>query len=275
MIDNIFDRLPLSDGTTIPAVGLGCYKLENFSSAIDAAASAGIRYFDCAAFYKNEAEIGAALKNSSLSREETYLLSKIWPTDYAHPERSLEKTLRDLRTDYLDCCLLHWPGRDPDARLRAWEYLLDARSRGLVRSVGVSNFLQKHLEHLTAAFGIAPVLDQLEIHPCRQQHALTTFCRSQDILPVAWAPLGRGLSYQHPAVSAIAAAHQKSPAQILLRWHLQQNTVVIPKSSHPARIQENTQLFDFSLSAQECAAIDALECGQSVANVNPDFADAD
>lgn len=274
MIQSIQNRLPLADGTSIPALGLGCYKLDNFDAAIRAAAEAGVRYFDSAAYYQNEPAVGHALRGCGVPRDRLYLLSKIWPTDYDHPERSLETTLRDLGTDYLDCCLLHWPGGDRDARLRAWEYLLNARERGLVRSVGVSNFLEKHLTDLITACGEAPVIDQLELHPFRQQAALTAFCRAQSILPVAWAPLARSLGREDPTVAAVAAAHGKTPAQILLRWQLEHGHACIPKSSNPDRIRSNTELFDFALLPDERAALDALERRQSVANVNPLFADA-
>ena len=256
-------RLQLSDGNEIPCMGFGCYKAlgQEATDAVACALGAGYRYIDSAANYNNEAEVGEGLKKSPVPREEFFLLSKIWPSFYGDPKKSLQKTLTDLGTNYLDCCLLHWPGLDTSKRLRTYEFLLEMRDKGIVRSVGVSNFSEENLEEIRQEFGAYPVINEIECHPTFQQRELIRFCAARGIQIVSYSPINRGVDLDHEILRTLANKYKKSAAQIILNWHIQHDQIPIPKSVHRERILENIDLFDFSLTPEEISAVDALECG--------------
>lgn len=251
----------LSGNTAIPVMGFGCYKIfgNELVCAIDAAIEAGYRYIDTASFYKNEKEVGHALKNSSIPREKLFIVSKIWPTEFANPYAALERSLENLGLEYLDAFLLHWPGLDEKLRLKAFEFLLEAQQSGKIIIPGVSNFLKCHLENLHRHFQLWPTLNQIEVHPFFQQENLCSFCKEKGIQIISWSPLGRGKEMRSPVIESISTQLNKSASQILLRWQIQKAYVPIPKSAHPERIKQNSEIFDFLLNDEDIAAIDALE----------------
>ena len=253
----------LSNGHSIPSLGCGCFNCfgEEMVSAIRWALEYGYRYIDSAAIYKNESEVGAAVAESSTSRHELFLLSKLWPTNYENAESSLAKTLKDLRTDYLDAYLLHWPGTDEPKRLGAYEQLLSLQQKGLLKSIGVSNFGVDQLDKIYEEFGEYPVINQIECHPSYQQKDLAAYCRQKGIQVIDYRPLNRGTYLTSPIICEMAKKYGKTPSQIVLRWHVEQQQIPIPKSSNRGRIRENTELFDFHLTSEEMEEIGRFETG--------------
>ncbi len=264
MIASIKDTLSLNDQSRMPQHGFGCFLVEpdRMNQIIGWALEAGYRYFDTATRYENEASLGNALRVSGTPREELYLVSKIWPTSYTDPEKAIEYSLRQLNLDYIDSYYLHWPGTDEYLRHKAWEALLQYREKGLIGSVGVSNFQRPHLERLMSSFGVVPVANQIELHPWYPQTQLSDWCRRQGMQVTAWGPIFRGKIDQVPLVREIGSRYGKSSVQVTLRWHLQKGNVVIPKSSQQKRILDNAAIYGFSLTPQEMAQIDALESGR-------------
>lgn len=197
----------LSGNMTIPVMGFGCYKIfgRELVCAVDAAIKSGYRYIDTASFYKNEKDVGLALKNSQIPREKLFIVSKIWPTEFSDPAAALERSLENLNLEYLDAFLLHWPGLDEKLRLRAFEFLLEAQQRGKIIMPGVSNFLKCHLDELHRHFQLWPILNQIEAHPFFQQADLCSFCKEQGIQIISWSPLGRGKEMDNPVVQRISA----------------------------------------------------------------------
>ena len=262
-IRDIVEPVSLNDGTAMPGYGFGCYAAhgEEIINAIRWAVRDGYRYIDSAAMYGNEAEVGEAIRTCGVQREELFISSKIWPTRFDDPDASLAQSLRDLGIDALDCCLLHWPGTDRKQRLSAYEKLLRRREEGFVRRVGVSNFQIKHLEEIRSAFGSFPVLNQIELHPTWQQREVVAFCKEHGIAVEAYSPMARGadLKAGNGTIARIAEAHEVSPAQVILRWHIENGTIIIPKSVHSERQRQNLDLFGFALTLDEHAAIDALD----------------
>lgn len=257
MIASIAQPVKLNDGATMPGYGFGCYKAhgDELAAAIDVAYGSGYRMFDTAAYYENEETVGAALKLFP----SVYLVSKIWPTEFSHPVQALDTSLKKLQRDFLDGYLLHWPGRDEKAMLNAWERLLREMEKGKIKTLGVSNCEIMHLEWLQRSFGHWPAVNQIEVHPFYQHRELCEFCQERQIAVTAWAPLGRGKNLENDTLEQIAAAVGKSAAQVTLRWHIQENRIPIPKSVHGERIVANADVFDFSLTPEQMAAIDALE----------------
>lgn len=270
MITSISEKIGLSDGNQMPGFGYGCYKAkgEELLMALTVAWQTGYRLYDTAAFYENEQTVGQGLE--VLRRDEYFLVSKIWPKAFANPIRALDSSLKELDVEYLDGYLLHWPGTDSRQMLYAYECLLKEKEKGKIVSLGVSNFLEHHLRQIKAEFGLYPPINQIEVHPAHQEKALCAFCADQQIAVMAWGPLGRGHGLSDPRIIAIAKNVGKSPAQVILRWHIQQNRVPIPKSVHADRIKENADVFDFSLSAEQLAVIDGLDRPDGRTGANPD-----
>lgn len=265
-MDGMMD-FELLGGGKMPRVGLGCYKVtpDEIYNAVVWAAQAGYRHFDTAAFYENEEGVGRAVRECGVQREQLFVTTKLWPTAFPNPDKAIEESLRRLNTGYVDAFLLHWPGTDEHARLSAWEALLRRQQKGDIRTVGVSNFMVEHLESMLKRFD-APAINQIELHPWYQQRTLTAFCAARSIAVTAWRPICRGEILQDPVLLAAAKHHGKTSAQVALRWQLQHGNIVIPKSAHKERIQENIALFDFTLDNDEMCAIDALECGRHFSN---------
>ncbi|MCJ7834827.1 aldo/keto reductase [Cuneatibacter sp. NSJ-177] len=253
----------LRDGYEIPALGFGNYNSfgEEEENAVGNALEAGYRYIDSASCYQNEAEVGRAVKKSGVPREEIYLLSKLWPSDYEKAEEALQKTLRGLQAEYLDAYLLHWPGTEESRRLNAYEQVLKLKERGWIRSVGVSNFQPDQMEKLKEVFGDYPVLNQMECHPSFQQKEISDYCKARGIQVIDYRPLNRGAYRENPEVIRIAERHGKTISQVVLRWHVEKCQIPIPKSSNRDRIRENSEIFDFALSADEIRIIDEMETG--------------
>lgn len=261
MLENINSKINLNNGIPMPGYGYGVYKAhgEALLKAIPYAIACGYRYLDTASFYENENEVGQAVKTCGLDREDLFIVSKIWPTEFADPVKALDSSLTRLGMDYLDGYLLHWPGLDKTLRLKTWETILGESKKGKIRVCGVSNFLEQHLLELHENFGGWPGINQIEVHPHYQQKELCAFCAARDIRVVSWSPLGRGGGLAIPEIGQIARDLRKTPAQIILRWQIQKNLLPIPKSVHDYRIRENAEIFDFCLDAERMAAIDSLD----------------
>lgn len=263
MIQSLEDRVRLSDGKSMPGFGFGCYNAHGaeITNAVRMALENGYRYIDSAAMYKNESEVGQGIRDSGVPREKVFVLSKLWPTSYADVEKGTAEILENLGLEYVDCLLLHWPGRDEAVRLHAYEQLIAVREKGLAGSIGVSNFDIPMVEAVMKQFGETPVMDELEQHPKYQQTELVEFCHAHGMQTVAYSPIARGAYMDDPVVGRIAAAHGCTPTQVVLRWHIETGRIPIPKSTHENRIRENADVFGFSLTAEELASLTALECG--------------
>jgi diketogulonate reductase-like aldo/keto reductase len=266
----------LSNGVVMPALGLGVFQTppDETRLAVAAALDAGYRHIDTAASYGNERQVGEAVHSSGLDRSEVFLETKIWISDYGYEQtlHGFEKSARKLGVDQIDLLILHQPlPSDFEATLEAYRGLERLLAEGKVRAIGVSNFMVEHLRTLLERAAVVPAVNQIEVHPYFAQTEVQALNAEQGIVTQAWSPIG-GITFyrdgQHsstledPAIGAIAEAHGKTPAQVMLRWHLQQGRSVIPKSTKPARIAENIDVFDFELSAEELAAIDALDTGR-------------
>lgn len=258
--------LPLADGSRIPQLGYGLYKVPTTDAArlsLDAIA-AGYRHLDTAAFYGNEREVGDAVRASSVPREDLFVTSKVWKDDngYDSAQRAFDESMRLLDLERLDLYLIHWPVPSTDRYVDTWRALVRLRDEGRVRSIGVSNFHAHHIERLIDETGEAPVVNQVELHPWLPQTALREFHAARGIRTEAWSPLARGRVLGTPLLDDLAAKHRRTPAQIVLRWHVQLGNVVIPKASSAERIRENLDVFDFELDADDLAAIATLETGE-------------
>ncbi|GAA6393641.1 aldo/keto reductase [Clostridiales bacterium] len=255
--------MPLLDGTEMPRYGFGCYASygHEISQAVAWALECGYRYIDSAAMYANEKDVGEGLRLAGLDRKKVYILSKVWPKDYEVAANSAQQSLRDLGVDYLDCCLLHWPGMEEKRRLSAYEQLLRLKDQGLIRSVAVSNFQADQLERIKEVFGAYPPINEIELHPAFQQRELRQFCLDRGIALVAYSPIKRGAFMGDPRILSIGEKYGKTANQVVLRWHLERQQIPIPKSSHYDRIRENFDVFDFSLTPEETQLINSLECG--------------
>lgn len=254
----------LQDGYEIPQIGFGNYNSfgEEEINAVRWALEAGYRYIDSASCYKNEVEVGEAIRQFGGPREEIFLLSKLWPTDYEHAEAALMKTMKELGVDYLDVYLIHWPGTDETKRLHAYEQLLPLREKGYFRTLGVSNFQPDQMERLKEVFGEYPVINQMECHPSFQQREISDYCKAHEIQVIDYRPINRGAYAQDVKLQEIAAKYGKSVQQVVLRWHIEHGQVPIPKSANQGRIRENINIFDFSLTEEEIHFIDSMETGQ-------------
>jgi diketogulonate reductase-like aldo/keto reductase len=268
--------LTLKNGVEMPALGLGVFQTppEETRAAVEAALSAGYRHIDTAAAYGNERQVGEALRSSGLDRSEVFLETKIWISDYGYDKtlHGFDKSARKLGVDQIDLLILHQAlPSDFDATLEAYQALETLLGDGKVRAIGVSNFMVEHLTTLLERTTVIPAVNQIEIHPYFQQKDVQTLDAEHGIMTQAWSPIGgitfyrdghHGSTLQDPVIGDIAQAHRKTPAQVMLRWHLQQGRSVIPKSTKPERIAENIDVFDFELATEELAAIDALDTGQ-------------
>lgn len=260
--------IDLNDGRAIPQLGLGVWQVpdEQAATAVAEALAAGYRLVDTAAIYENEKGVGEGLRAAGVPREEIFVTTKLWNTDQGYDEalRACEASLGLLGLDYVDLYLIHWPVPAKDRYVDAWRALLELRRRGLARSVGVSNFHAPHLRRVIDATGVVPAINQVELHPYLQQRELRAFHAEHGIATESWSPLAQGEALGDPAIAAIAAKHGKTPAQVVIRWHLDRGLVVIPKSVTPARIRENAAVFDFALDAADHAAIDGLNADRRV-----------
>ncbi|RLP77547.1 aldo/keto reductase [Mycetocola tolaasinivorans] len=252
----------LNNGVAIPQVGFGVYKVPDAETteAVSTALELGYRSIDTAALYGNEAGVGAALAASSLERSDVFVTSKVWNTEHGYDRtlRAFDHSLELLGIDQIDLFLIHWPCPAQDLYRETWRALERIYADGRARAIGVSNFTPEHLTRLLDSAEIVPAINQIELHPALPQHESVEFHRAHGIATEAWSPLARGHGLADPQIIEIAERLGKSPAQVILRWHLQQGRIVIPKSVTPARIAENIALNDFELSPADIAHIDTL-----------------
>lgn len=256
--------LRLATGAEIPQLGLGVFGVphDRTAATVKLALSLGYRSVDTAAAYGNEDAVGAALADSDLAREEVFVATKLWNDDqgYERALRAFEASLGRLGLDYLDLYLIHWPAARRDRYLETWKALERLLAEGRVRAIGVSNFQIHHLERLLGEGDVVPAVNQIELHPRLQQEELRAFHARHGIVTEAWSPLAKGRELlEEPAIREIAAAHGRSPAQVILRWHLQLGNVAIPKSATPERIAENIDVFDFELGEEELERMASLD----------------
>ncbi|MBO1199997.1 aldo/keto reductase [Staphylococcus simiae] len=259
----INDSQILNNGYPMPSVGLGVYKIDDdeMEKVVTTALDAGYRAFDTAYFYGNEQSLGRALSQSDIAREDLFITTKLW-NDYQGYDKTFEyfnKSLEHLGTDYLDLFLIHWPCEADGLFIESYQAMEELYEQGKIKAIGVCNFKQHHLEKLMAHTNIKPMINQIELHPYFNQQDVQDFCDNHDIKVTAWMPLmrNRGL-LEDPVIVKLAEKYQKTPAQIVLRWHLAHNRIIIPKSKTPERIRENYNLFDFNLEITEVAEIDSL-----------------
>ena len=260
----------LANGYKIPDIGFGTFQTPDGEVCVNAvreAIAVGYTHIDTAAIYQNEESVGEGVRQSGKARNELFITSKVWNSERGYDKtlRACEKTLKDLGTDYLDLYLIHWPanklqfGEKAEAiNVDTWKAMERLADEKLVRSIGLSNFYPHHMEPILAMANIAPTVDQIEYHPGLLQEDTIELCRKNDILVEAWSPLGRGHLLDNPVLAEIAGHHGKSPAQVILRWVLQNNVLPLVKSVHAERIRENYDIFDFELTHQEMKAIDSL-----------------
>ena len=265
--------ITLSDGHQIPQLGLGVYKVEDATAAriVEGAIDAGYRHVDTAKLYYNEAGVGAGVRASGIPRDEVFVTTKVWNDDHGYDQtlRAFDASLALLGMDYVDLYLIHWPAPKQDRYVDTWRALEAIKRDGRARSIGVSNFNRPHLEKLLASADETPVINQVEIQPWLQQRDLRDFDAAHGVVTEAWSPLARGRVLGEPTLEAIGEKHGKSSAQVVLRWHIQQGLVVIPKSNSIERVRENSEVFDFELDDSDLAAVAALESGQRTGS-NPD-----
>ena len=265
--------ITLADGNRIPQLGLGVYKVEDATAAriVEGAIDAGYRHVDTAKLYFNEAGVGAGVRAAGIPRDEIFVTTKVWNDDQGYDEtlRAFDASLALLGMDYVDLYLIHWPAPKQDRYVDTWRALEAIKRDGRARSIGVSNFNAPHLEKLLANSQESPVINQVEVQPWLQQRALRDFDAAHGIVTEAWSPLARGRAIGDPTLEAIGAKHGRSSAQVVLRWHIEQGLVVIPKSNSIERIRENSQVFDFELDDSDLAAIAGLETGERTGS-NPD-----
>ncbi|AZZ55847.1 aldo/keto reductase [Rathayibacter iranicus] len=257
--------LTLTDGTRIPQLGFGVFKVDpqETERIVAEALELGYRHIDTAAIYGNEEGVGRALASAGIPRDELYVTTKLWNDDQGRQSApvALDRSLEKLGLDAVDLYLIHWPVPKQDRYVESWEAMQELQAAGRTRSIGVSNFLVPHLERLLEATEVVPAVNQIELHPYHQQPAVTAFGAQHGIATEAWGPLGQNKYplLELPVITAAAEAHGVTPAQIVLRWHLDRGHIVFPKSATRARIASNIDLFGFELTDDERDAITSLE----------------
>jgi diketogulonate reductase-like aldo/keto reductase len=259
--------ITLNNGVSMPQLGFGVWQVpdDEAAKAVGTAIEAGYRSIDTAAIYENEKGTGEAIAASGLPREELFVTTKLWNSEQGHDAtlRAFDESLTRLGLDYVDLYLIHWPVPSKDLYADTYKAFEKIYADGRAKAIGVSNFLPEHLERLLGETSVVPVLNQIELHPQFQQAEARAFHARHDILTEAWSPLGQGRGLlEVPTIVAVARKHGRTPAQVVLRWHLQLGNVVIPKSVTPSRIQENIDVFDFELDADDLAAFAALDEGR-------------
>ena len=254
----------LADGKKLPVLGLGVWKMAEGSeteSAVTWALQAGYRHIDTARLYANEKSVGNAVRkfmaDTGTKREEIFITTKLWPSDYLNPERGFTESLEKLDLEYIDLYLIHWPL--PIMPKNIWKTFEKVYEQGLAKSIGVSNYSQSEIEKILQYASVAPMVNQVEFNPADHDLDLLKFCKDRNIVVEAYSPLGQGGLIKNKTVASIAEKYKKSAAQILIRWALQHGTVVLPKSSNAERIKQNTEVFDFSISSDDMQTLNALD----------------
>ncbi|MDE1486652.1 2,5-didehydrogluconate reductase DkgA [Xenorhabdus bovienii] len=265
--------IKLVDGNLMPQLGLGVWQTSNEQvvKAIHTALEVGYRSIDTAAIYHNESGVGKALKEIDIPREEIFVTTKLWNDRHQDAKAALEESLDKLQLDYIDLYLLHWPVPHQDQYVEAWKQLIELKESGLARSIGVCNFHIEHLQKLMSETSVVPAINQIELHPLMQQRQLHSWNATHHITTESWSPLshgGKGV-FDNPLVQHLATKYEKTPAQIVIRWHLDCGMIVIPKSVTPSRIKENFDVFDFRLEKEDLTAMAELDIGKRI-GPNPD-----
>lgn len=265
----------LNDGHQLPPLGFGTYDLRGAagSSAITSAVNCGFRLLDTAYNYENEGAVGSGIRRSGVPRDQIQVTSKL-PGRYQRSDQAVqavEESLYRAGLDYFDLYLIHWPNPAQGLYPEAWQALIELRERGLLRSIGVSNFLPEHIDRLTEETGVTPSVNQIEIHPWFPQKETLQWNTDHGIVVQAWSPIGRNSELQSsPVVAEVAAELDRSPVQVILRWHIQRGTIALPKSADPGRQRQNLEVFDFSLSQDQLKRIDSLARAEGrLANQDP------
>jgi diketogulonate reductase-like aldo/keto reductase len=260
-------QITLNNGVRIPQLGFGVFKVPDAetNAAVTQALAAGYRSIDTAKLYANERGVGTAIAESGIPRDEIFVTTKLWNGDQGHDSAlaAFDRSLGELGLDHVDLYLIHWPMPARDLYVETWRALEKLLADGRTRAIGVSNFQPAHLRRLLAETEVVPAVNQLELHPNLQQAELRALHAEHGIATEAWSPLARGGLLDDPTITAIAEARGRTPAQVVLRWHLQLGNIVIPKSVTPERIRENFDVFDFELTDADLAAIAGLETGGS------------
>lgn len=259
-------QLALNNGRTMPQLGFGLWQVpaDQTARVVREGLAAGYRLIDGAAIYGNEAGLGEGLRRTDVPRAEIFVTTKVWNDrqGYDSTKRAAEESLKRIGVDYLDCLLIHWPCPDQDRYVETRRALVDLRAEGRVKSIGVSNFMPAHLNRIIDETGVVPVLNQIELHPRLVQTELRALHQRLGIVTQSWTPLGQGQSFDAPAVRAAAARTGKSPAQVVLRWHVQLGCSVIPRSTRAAGLAENLDIYGFELTEAEMTAIAQLDAGE-------------
>ena len=266
---SVVPTIALNDGNSIPQLGLGVFKLpaDDTARVVAEALELGYRHIDTAQMYGNEAGVGDAIAASGLDRGEVFVTTKLNNGNHRPDDarRSFEQSLATMGLDYVDLFLIHWPqpSRSSDGYVAAWKTLEEFKRDGRAHSIGVSNFEIEHLERLAAETETVPAVNQIELHPYLGNDEVRAWGEEHGIATEAWSPIARGDVLRHATVTEIAEAHGRTPAQVVLRWHLQRGTIVFPKSASSERLRENFALFDFELAPDDVARIDALDRGEA------------
>lgn len=272
----------LNNGYEIPKFGFGTYLAEDKTliESVKIAINSGYRLIDTAAFYNNESALGFAIKDSEIDRNELFITSKVWNTDrgYKQTKLAFEKSLNNLKLDYLDLYLIHWPANKKqfsnakEINAQTWKAMEELYLEGKIKAIGLSNFLPHHIEELKETAQIMPMVNQIEFHPGFAQVELVKYCQKNNIIVEAWSPLGRSDSLNNKAIKSLSRKYDKTPAQIILRWIVQQNIIPLPKSTTPSRIIENINIFDFELDNDDIELINNIKESNAEC-ANPDEVD--
>lgn len=272
----------LNNGYEIPKLGFGTYlaKDKTLIESVKIAINSGYRLIDTAAFYNNESALGFAIKDSEINRHELFITSKVWNTDrgYKQTKLAFEKSLNNLKLDYLDLYLIHWPANKKqfsnakEINAQTWKAMEELYLEGKIKAIGLSNFLPHHIEELKETAKIMPMVNQIEFHPGFAQVELVKYCQKNNIIVEAWSPLGRSDSLNNKTIKSLSRKYDKTPAQIILRWIVQQNIIPLPKSTTPSRIIENIDIFDFELDNDDIELINNIKESNAEC-ANPDEVD--
>ena len=267
--------IALNDGRPMPQLGFGVWQVANHeaTSIVTEALGAGYRSIDTAAVYGNEEGVGEAIRTASVPREELFVTTKLWNNNHGYDAAlaAFDQSMARLKLDFVDLYLIHWPVAHSEAYRDAWRALIKLREDGRAKSIGVSNFTVPHLTRLIDETGVVPAVNQIELHPRFQQKELRRFHAENNIVTESWSPLGQGTLMEDETIVEIGRKYGKTPAQVILRWHLDNGLIAIPKSVTPSRIRDNIDVFDFSLAAEDMSLLEALDDKAGRIGPDPDF----